>query len=453
MTTARAPRRSWIAGLAAALAACGGAAAGPSPAILTGTALASGESPGASVVLYQDGAWLHVRRAVQLPEGTSRVAVPMPAGVPIEDVSVVATGARVLAVTRPVLAAEPRPEVAAGSASGWSTDLAPGVPSRVGDEAPQVELVLAREGDGAATVEVAAFTSALTWRAGYTLVREGAWGRFGGAVVIDSPPGFDLGLAAVSLVDAPSRGPGADPDGDGDAGNDDGAAEAPPSAPVVPLVLAEAAPVRGGELRVPLALGDDVVRIEALTVVDVVGPRFNRSSRTPSQVRSYGDPDGAPPVIEQHLQLTLPGPLAAAGVPTGDLALFERVGGQTLALGRVRMAAPEVVEGAPPAVPGQRSIVVGGARHLTVRRKQTDFAVDLPGKRVVEEFTLTLTSTSTSELDVAVREHLHRGLNWTLAYWTPNAVVTKEQAQRIALRVRVPAKATRTVAYRVVYTW
>jgi len=53
---------------------------------------------------------------------------------------------------------------------------------------------------------------------------------------------------------------------------------------------------------------------------------------------------------------------------------------------------------------------------------------------------------------VLVREHLYRGLSWTVAYFS-TPVAAQEGHQQIALRTFVPAHGQAKVVYVVVYPW
>lgn len=99
------------------------------------------------------------------------------------------------------------------------------------------------------------------------------------------------------------------------------------------------------------------------------------------------------------------------------------------------------------------SIRVGQATTLRAERTQREFSVDRVDRRLTEEVAIVLTNDSEVPSTVVIRETMWRGLNWAIAYFNDAGAVAKESAQRVRFTVAVPARATRTVVYRVVYTW
>ena len=73
-------------------------------------------------------------------------------------------------------------------------------------------------------------------------------------------------------------------------------------------------------------------------------------------------------------------------------------------------------------------------------------------KRLVEEFELTFDNRGDHAASVLIREHLYRGLTWTVPYYSTDDA-KKEGPQQIAMRTSVPAHGHTKVVYVVVYTW
>ena len=73
---------------------------------------------------------------------------------------------------------------------------------------------------------------------------------------------------------------------------------------------------------------------------------------------------------------------------------------------------------------------------------------------VAEEFVITIDNVRPHPVRVLIREHLYRGLNWTLAYISvPVGDDTKEGPQQVAPRITVPPHSKGRVLYAVVYWW
>ncbi len=78
--------------------------------------------------------------------------------------------------------------------------------------------------------------------------------------------------------------------------------------------------------------------------------------------------------------------------------------------------------------------------------------IDDDRRRLVEEFVITLDNARDAPVGVLIREHLYRGQNWGIAWWSVKEAV-KEGAQQFAMRTDVPAKGQAKIMYVVVYTW
>jgi hypothetical protein len=169
----------------------------------------------------------------------------------------------------------------------------------------------------------------------------------------------------------------------------------------------------------------------------------------PRKVKEYGANESNTPPVEQSYEFVLPAILRREDIPAGDLRLFARRGDQVRPLGQTRVGGDAI---AADAVATKATIAVGSSAKVSATRKQTDFAIDADAKRLIEEITIELDNKGPTDAVVLVREHLYRGLNWSLAYYSVPAL-EKEGPQQISMRVTAPAKRKTKVSYRVVYTW
>ncbi len=464
-----------IAALVLGLAtACGGGPKAAAVPTLAATPLPRSTAPTA-IVLYKNGAWVTVRRQVDAPAGRSVVEVPLPERLDASAIAITeVTGATVAALTLP--APRDRMKEYSGQveamlghyqASGIDfedlTELDPGdVPPPPPVDVPTVRVTLDSPG-GRATLELSYWTTALRWSTGYTVYTDGAKGVFDGALVVTQPEAVDLGVVAVSLVDGDASlvdGASASDDGDDDEEggyyDDDGEwhartrrkptanGELPP-----PLLVADGIQLAGVETRLQLPGAHEDVTVAELLVVDAVGSRLDLSVRNPRRLKEYGANEGNTPPVEQSYEFALPATLRRADIPAGTLRLYGRRGDQLRPLGEAQVGDAALAEDT--AVP-KTTIRVGNSSKVTATRKQTDFALDTEGKRLIEEITVELNNKGDAPVTVLVREHLYRGLNWSLGYYS-EASLEKEGPQQIGMRATVAPGVKHKVTYRVIYTW
>ena len=431
----------------AALAACGAAAQAPRAPI------ASHSNRDVAIVMYRDGALVRDRRWVEVPAGGASVDVEIPEDVKPEDVIVSAgAGAHV-------------PEVAHGGA-----DVAIGTDARatigslnvsgvvrassgvwVIDDGKQLHLVdppaisFASASAGAhvrARVEAAApgrypidvvyVTQSMAWRATYTLVGGGSRGLLHGSLTLDNRAGVALGPSQITLIDDTLG------DGAGAVAQAIARSEADQTS-VTPI--AEPIDVGVGELAVDLVGGERPVAVTSVLVYDPIGTQFDTGGHVPIQADNYGlgKPSSA---VAESAEIDLGA--GAGALPAGTVRLVERATDGTLTLkgqGALRGS-----------VGAATTVAIGRAPDVTGSRQRTEFTIDLRAKRLVEEFELAFENKGASDASVLVREHLYRGLTWTVPYYSTDDA-RKEGPQQIAMRTTVPAHGHAKVVYVVVYTW
>ncbi|HET9624612.1 MAG TPA: hypothetical protein VFP84_24765, partial [Kofleriaceae bacterium] len=184
--------------------------------------------------------------------------------------------------------------------------------------------------------------------------------------------------------------------------------------------------------------------MRSVLIYDPVGGALDRATAAPSSDPELGAAP-APPRVTESVEIERDA-AATRGLPAGPVRLLERAADGTLALlGEARLFDP--------ASRAARvdTIAIGTAHGLTGHRERRDWSKDGDQRRLSEELLITIDSTRPRPVDVVVREHLYRGLNWTLAY--QSAPAAKEGPQQIALRTTVPANGRAKVLYVVVYTW
>jgi hypothetical protein len=199
-----------------------------------------------------------------------------------------------------------------------------------------------------------------------------------------------------------------------------------------------------GELRLELLPDDRPRPMRSVLVYDPVGTKLDHSGPSPLRDPELGAT--ATGRVSESLEIKRPTP-TSEGLPGGPARLFERrADGSLVLLGESRLfdvatsvAAVDLIE-------------LAAADGVTGKRERGELAIDEDRRRLVEELTLTITNTRAQPIDVVVREHLYRGQNWALAYYTGQHA-KKEGAQQVSMRMHVPAKGEAKLFYVVVYTW
>ncbi len=96
-------------------------------------------------------------------------------------------------------------------------------------------------------------------------------------------------------------------------------------------------------------------------------------------------------------------------------------------------------------------IVTGNAFDVVGSRTQINYSIDNAHDTAEESFSIALTNHKSTPIDITVVEHLYRAETWTIADSSDPYV--KKDSNTINFLVNVPAGATKTVTYRVHYTW
>jgi hypothetical protein len=96
-------------------------------------------------------------------------------------------------------------------------------------------------------------------------------------------------------------------------------------------------------------------------------------------------------------------------------------------------------------------VKLGSAFDVVGERRQVDFRSDSRARWMEEEIEVTLRNHKDEEVEVQVREFLFRWSNWQIL--SSSQGHQKEDARTILFNVRVPKDGSRTVRYRVRYSW
>lgn len=377
---------------------------------------------GDEITLYRDRAVVRTRFDVTVPEADkATITLDVPSGVDVDDVVVLEHGE--LTVT-PVM------EPARGDAKG---------PARL-------QYTVAAPHAGHYPLALGYATDQIQWDAAYTLTttpaRTSATVR--GAIAIRNGTGRTFEHVRLSVVDkdiGSLRALATERDAKPAAKRAPPGASAPTAMPrqLGTLTLAP------GELRLELLSGDRPRPMRSVLVYDPIGTKLDHSGPTPIRDPKLGAGE-ASPRVDESLEIRRPAP-TSEGLPGGPARLLEqRPDGSLVLIGESRLfdvatsvAAVDIVE-------------LAAADGVTGRRERGDFAIDDDRHRLVEELTVTIANTRAQPIDVMVREHLYRGQNWALGYYTARNA-KKDGAQQVSMRLHVPAKGEAKLFYVVVYTW
>jgi hypothetical protein len=96
-------------------------------------------------------------------------------------------------------------------------------------------------------------------------------------------------------------------------------------------------------------------------------------------------------------------------------------------------------------------IALGSAFDVVGERKQVDFTSNESGKWAEEEFSIELRNHKDEDVEVQVQESLYRWSGWRIV--SSSLPSRKDDASHVTFTVKVPGNASRTVTYRVRYSW
>ena len=134
--------------------------------------------------------------------------------------------------------------------------------------------------------------------------------------------------------------------------------------------------------------------------------------------------------------------------------------GMPLPAGRIRLYRRDTLgqmefigEGTIPHTPTDETVKVpvGSAFDVTGARKQIDFHTDQRGHTTDETIEVIVKNQKSTPVNVAVVEHLNRGLNWQITEQSTN--FSKRDSNTIEFPITVPPAGETKVTYSVRYTW
>jgi hypothetical protein len=200
-----------------------------------------------------------------------------------------------------------------------------------------------------------------------------------------------------------------------------------------------------GDARLTLVHSTRATPMRSVLVFDPIGAGVERPRTIPSDDPQIGVHPADAPLLESY-ELDRDRQVVR-GLPAGDARLIERRrDGASVVLGETRMFEPKAH------MRTRDTIAVGTAGDVRGKRERRDLSIDDDNHRIVEEYSITFDSARARPTTVIAREHMVRGLNWHLAYYTA-AEASQEGTQQVALRAQVPAHGRTKIDYVVVYTW
>lgn len=409
------------------------------------------------ITLYRDRALVKQRVEVDIPTAAkATVTVRLPIGIDADDVVVLDRGELIVSELRAASAAagaEPavpkHVEVETDEATSEDIEapadedevVTPPEPTQPTD----ITFVASGPHAGHYTLSLGYVTERIKWDAAYTMTTTPSRSRvqIRGAIAIKNATGIAFPKARAFVLDTELgawRGRVAEQLGAQLTGGGP-----PGSAPAEPRPLGLIA-LGTGETRIELMPADPPRPMRSVLVYDPIGTKLDHGGSAPVRDPALGLVPPAGTRVTESFEVTRP-EATTSGLPGGPVRLLERrTDGALAVLGETRLfdAATRIA--------GVDTVAIGTADGVTGKRERRDFTIDDDGKRLVEEFVLTVTNTRAVPVQVVLREHLYRGQNWTLAYRSA-LDAEKEGPQQISMRTTVPAHGETKVLYVVVYTW
>jgi|JI10StandDraft_1071094.scaffolds.fasta_scaffold05749_2 hypothetical protein len=281
---------------------------------------------------------------------------------------------------------------------------------------PTLQWTLTGARPGKHAIEVSYHADGLSWTPTYTaVIADDDAVDFSAWATLANRSGLDLDGAQVTLMTA-------------DPGRPAGAAFKLPR----PVQLAA-----DHDLQVELAPRRAAAHGRRVTVYEAASDLSAGYTATPaSDCYGYAPTGGR---AEVALELDGAGP----ALPPGRLRVLRRTGGETVLARDERLRVDRAT--------GTIRIKVGDADQITGERTQVKCDPDRSGRALREEIKVEVKNQGKTAADVVVREYLFRWRNWRIEAEDVKGARVDDQTQEY--RLRIPAGASRTVGYAVVYSW
>lgn len=407
---------------------------------------------GDELTLYRDRALVKQRVEVEIPPAdTATVTVRVPIGVDVEDVVVLERGElsvselRAVEVPAAEIKKTKKEEATEDDEDAPAEAEDPPIAPAAATAPTEVTFVVSGPHAGHFSLYLGYVTERITWDAAYTMTTTPARERvtLRGAIAIRNTTGIGFAKIRAFVVDTELgawRGRLAEQFGAQLAGTPAS------STPIAQPRQLGAITLGTGETRVELLPGDAPRKMHSVLVYDPIGTKLDHGGSAPIRDPALGVVPVAGSRVTESFEVQRE-QSASVGLPGGPVRLLERrTDGSLEVLGETRLfdAATRVA--------GVDTVAIGTATGVVGKRERRELTIDDDGKRLVEEFVLTMTNERALPVEVVLREHLYRGQNWTLAYRSA-IEADKEGPQQISMRTTVPAHGTTKVLYVAVYTW
>jgi hypothetical protein len=213
-------------------------------------------------------------------------------------------------------------------------------------------------------------------------------------------------------------------------------------APPAPLRFASSSPVKlgaGEAVQVELVPARKGARVRSVVAFEAAADISQNHQEEPNQDCTFNNGVGVGASrAESAIEIDLP---PSTTLPDGRVRLFQRKGDRL-----------EVVsEDALRSQPGVARIKLAADTKITGERKAVTCNVDDRAHTIAEKIEVRVENKGTQPQDVVIREFAWRWPVWKLESEDKKSV--RAGPQTLEYRVRVPAKASQTVTYALLYTW
>ncbi len=436
------------------------------PHTIAGTA-----APGDDVTLYRDIAVIRQRIELDLPATPTTIKAQLAGGVAADQIVLVDRGGLIITGLHartvpdsdtygPTVDDEESDQDGSADVEA-TTAAAPAARTRV--KPTELALDVQAPQAGKYSVVVAYTTMALRWDVAYTMTTAATRdrGELRGALAIRNDTGIAIKASSARVIDAELlawRGKTAEHLAATLVGGTHSS-----TLPATPRELGRLT-LGNGETRVDL-VSDGTRRMRSVLVYDPIGTKLDTPGAAPLRDTTLGTIPKASQRVTESFEIARAGsagPRSTAegaaeliardvrgtqGLPAGPVRLIERrADGALIVLGEARLfdAATRVSD--------VDTIAIGTADGVTAKRERREITIDNEARHLTEEFLITVDNQRAIPVEILVREHLYRGQNWALAYYSAPDT-KKDGPQQISLRTRVPAKSQTKIMYVVVYTW